>query len=105
MQPHREDSGLAGRLIETSAEVGGAIGIAVVATLAIARTDDVLGTDADPTTALTEGYHQASLVSALCSVAAAIAGAVSRRRAERPATEQPAEPADDQHVRELVTAD
>jgi EmrB/QacA subfamily drug resistance transporter len=98
-------SGLAGGLIETSAEVGGAIGIAVVATLAIARTDDVLGTGADPTTALTEGYQQASLVSALLSVAAAIAAAVFLRRAERPTTEQPVEPGGDQRVRELVTAD
>jgi EmrB/QacA subfamily drug resistance transporter len=99
-------SGLAGGMIETSAEVGGAIGIAVVATLAIARTDDVLSSGADPTTALTEGYQRASLASALLSVGAAIIAAVVLRRAERPTADQliePTEPFEDHQVRELVT--
>ena len=95
-------SGLAGGMIETSAEVGGAIGVAVVATLAIARTDDVLAAGAAPVRALTEGYQRASLASALLCVAAALAAAVFLRRAERPAAGLPV---DDGRVRDLVTAD
>jgi EmrB/QacA subfamily drug resistance transporter len=82
-------SGLAGGMIETSREVGGAIGVAVVATLAIARADDVLaerGTDAaSAAVALTEGYQRASLVAALLAIAAAVAAAGVLRRAERSA--------------------
>ncbi|HEX6659087.1 MAG TPA: MFS transporter, partial [Ilumatobacter sp.] len=58
-------SGLAGGLIETAREVGGAIGVAVVATLAIARADDVLASGGAPEVALTEGYQRASMISAL----------------------------------------
>jgi EmrB/QacA subfamily drug resistance transporter len=80
-------SGLAGGMIETSREVGGAIGVAVVATLAIARADDVLaerGTDAASTAAaLTAGYQRASLVAALLAIAAGVAAAAVLRRAER----------------------
>ena len=52
-------SGLAGGMIETSREVGGALGVAVVATVAISRTNDVLdslgGNDASFPQAFTEG--------------------------------------------------
>jgi EmrB/QacA subfamily drug resistance transporter len=75
--------GLAGGLIETAREVGGAIGVAVVATLAIARVDDVLATGGAQAVAVTEGYQRASLVSAVCVLAAALAAGVLLRRAER----------------------
>jgi hypothetical protein len=84
-------SGLAGGLIETSREIGGAIGVAVVATLAIARADDVLASGAAPGVALAEGYQRASVVSALLSVAAAIVAAMLLRRAERPSAGLPVE--------------
>jgi EmrB/QacA subfamily drug resistance transporter len=85
-------SGLAGGLIETAREVGGAIGVAVVATLAIARTDDVLASGEPPTTALAEGYQRASLTAALLSVAAAVLAGLLLRRAERPSAALPVEP-------------
>jgi len=85
-------SGLAGGLIETGREIGGAIGITVVATLAIARADDVLASGAAPGVAMAEGYQRASLVTALLSVAAATVAALVLRRAERPAAALPAEP-------------
>ena len=87
-------SGLAGGLIETAREVGGAIGVAVVATLAIARADDVLASGADPEVALTEGYQRASIASVLLSVAAAVVAAIVLRRAERPSAGLPVEPAE-----------
>ena len=77
-------SGLAGGLIETSREIGGAIGVAAVATLAIARVDDVLGAGGAREVALTEGYQRASLATALLTFAAALAAGVFLRRAERP---------------------
>ena len=94
--------GLAGGLIETAREVGGAIGVAVVATLAIARADDVLASGAAPDVALTEGYQRASIATVLLSVAAAIVAAILLRRAERPATGLPAEAVEPP---EPVTAD
>jgi EmrB/QacA subfamily drug resistance transporter len=81
-------SGLAGGMIETSREVGGAVGVAVVSTLAIARADRVLvGRGRDTTAAAlaaTEGYQRAMLAAAVLSFAAAAAAALLLRRAERP---------------------
>ena len=80
-------SGLAGGLVETAREVGGAFGTAIVATVAIAQADDVLagsaGGAADQARALTEGFQQGALVAAGLSLAAAvIAPVLLRRRAD-----------------------
>src|SRR5215207_9896883 len=78
-----------GGLVETAREVGGALGVAVVATVAIARTDAVLaagpGGPGAEAVALTEGFQRAMLVAAAISVAAAVAAAVLLRPAERAA--------------------
>ena len=41
-------SGLAGGMLETAREVGGAVGVAAVATVAIARTEHVLAATGGP---------------------------------------------------------
>jgi cobalamin biosynthesis protein CbiG len=82
-------SGLAGGLFETAREIGGTIGIAAVGTLAISRTNEVLGSGAAPAVAMTEAYQRASVVSALLSVTAAVVAAVLLRRAERPGSDRP----------------
>lgn len=57
-----EDAGLASGLINTTAEFGGAIGLAVLATLSASRTDDLRAAGEPLKDALTSGYHTSFLV-------------------------------------------
>jgi MFS family permease len=58
------ESGLASGLINTSLQVGGSIGLAVLAGLATTRADRLLGSGHSTAAALTGGYHLAFLVAA-----------------------------------------
>jgi EmrB/QacA subfamily drug resistance transporter len=58
------ESGLASGLINTSLQVGGSIGLAVLAGLAASRTDHLAGAGQSTAAALTGGYHLAFLVGA-----------------------------------------
>jgi hypothetical protein len=65
-----ENAGLASGLLNTTAQVGGALGLAVLATLAATRTEEMLGNGASLAAALTSGYHLAFVVSAALVVGA-----------------------------------
>jgi EmrB/QacA subfamily drug resistance transporter len=66
----RSDSGLASGLVNTSLQVGGALGLATLATLATTRTDNLLASGESTASALTDGYQLAFLVGAGLVVAA-----------------------------------
>lgn len=70
------ESGLASGVVNTSFMMGGALGLAVLASLAAARTDALLAFGADRLAAITGGYHVAFLVGACFAVIAAVAGGV-----------------------------
>jgi MFS family permease len=71
----REDAGLASGLVNTAAQVGGALGLAVLATLSSTRSGELVRTGKPIAVALTDGYHLAFVVGAVL-VLAAIAVAV-----------------------------
>ena len=69
----QEDAGLASGLVNTSAQVGGALGLAVLATLSAARSDSLIADGKATATALTSGYHVAFVIGAVLVLAAIVA--------------------------------
>ncbi|MGE5617516.1 MAG: MFS transporter [Candidatus Woesearchaeota archaeon] len=73
------DSGLASGIANTAFMMGGAIGLAVLASLASARTHHLAATGQGPLAALTGGYHLAFAIGAVFSISAAAIGAIFLR--------------------------
>ncbi|MFF8812517.1 MFS transporter [Streptomyces pactum] len=79
-----EDAGLASGLFNTTQQIGSALGVAVLTTLAAARTEESLGGGAGPAEALTEGHRLAFTVgTGLLVVAFLLALTLPRRPARR----------------------
>ena len=69
-----EESGLASGVVNTAFMMGGALGLAVLASLAASRTDTLQASGEAPLAALNGGYHAAFLVGALFAASAATVG-------------------------------
>jgi EmrB/QacA subfamily drug resistance transporter len=92
-----QDAGLASGLVNTTAQVGGALGLAVLATVSASRTSALVAAGRPLAAALTGGYHLAFWI-AFGLVAAAIAIAATVLRPDRALVPEP------QPVAELASA-
>ena len=81
-----DEAGLASGVVNTSFMMGGALGLAVLASLAASRTDTLLASGEDQLTALTGGYNLAFFVGAIFALTAAVLGGALLRVAT-PASE------------------
>jgi EmrB/QacA subfamily drug resistance transporter len=79
------DAGLASGLTNTTQQVGGALGVAVLSTVALTRTDQLLESGTQTAVALTEGFQIAIAAGAGFALAGAIAAflLIGRTRRER----------------------
>jgi EmrB/QacA subfamily drug resistance transporter len=83
----QSDSGLASGFVNTTVQVGGAIGLAVLATLATERTDSLRADGETLNAALNAGYHLAYLIGAVL-IAIAVVVAVTVLQSEEAAEQE-----------------
>jgi len=78
----QEEAGLASGVVNTAFMMGGALGLAVLASLAASRTDSLLAAGDGQLVALAGGYHLAFAVGAVFAVAAAAIGVALLRESK-----------------------
>jgi EmrB/QacA subfamily drug resistance transporter len=83
------ESGLASGVVNTSFMMGGAVGLAVLASVAASRTNTLVDTGAGHLSALTGGYHLAFLIGAIFAATAALVGAALLRVSSPASAEEP----------------
>jgi hypothetical protein len=76
------EAGLASGLINTSQQIGGALGIAAISTIATSRTEDALAGGASQADALVVGFHGAFVVSVIVAAIGVVAAFFLIRRNE-----------------------
>ena len=87
-----QDAGLASGVVNTSAQVGGALGLALLATVSASRSEHLTASGKAAADALTGGYHVAFLIAAaLVAAAIAVAVVVLEREPQPEAHGAPAE--------------
>jgi EmrB/QacA subfamily drug resistance transporter len=74
------DSGLASGVVNTAFMMGGALGLAILASIAAAGTHNLLATGSSPIAALNGGYHVAFFAGAIFAAAASVLSATLLRR-------------------------
>jgi MFS family permease len=84
------ESGLASGVVNTSFMMGGALGLAIIASLADARTAGLREAGTEAIAALNGGYQLAFLLGALITAAGALIGAAWLRPKPQPAAAIPA---------------
>ena len=80
------ESGLASGLVNTAFMMGGALGLAILASIAANHTDALTAAGMDHRIALNGGYHMAFVVGGIFAVAAAVIGALFMREGTRTET-------------------
>jgi EmrB/QacA subfamily drug resistance transporter len=86
------DSGLASGLVNTTVQVGGAVGLAVLATVATERTEGLIADGESTASALNSGYHLAYLIGAALTLLAIVVAVVVLRSRPPAGAPQEAEP-------------
>jgi hypothetical protein len=94
MQVESDEAGLASGLLNTSQQIGGAIGVAVSATIFTTQAKSLLKTGSSPAQAFTSGYQHAFWALLALAIAGAVAAFILLRGTQAPAPDgEPAQAA------------